>query len=227
MKHLGQEDLVSHYYEQEAGAAEHLGQCRQCRDAFSSLSQWLDGLQPERVPEPAADYERHVWTRVAGQLPAAGKRHRRRPSRAWVAVAIAAAALVLLTVVPRTVSRVMSVQRARAAGQRVVNGTLTQYLGQTQVLLTEVTHHLLTEPERQRARKLVEDGRLLRAVLRQHGEGARAAALESLEPALLTLANGSVPMKADEWQALRDRVSESGLVFKVTVMRSNLTRGTT
>jgi hypothetical protein len=67
--HPHEDDLVLHYYGElrgpEAGSLErHLRECDACRASFSRLEQVLRAVDEAPVPEPGADFERAVWTRL-------------------------------------------------------------------------------------------------------------------------------------------------------------------
>lgn len=221
MRHPNSEELLWHYYERDGTLAEHLTACSNCRDEFKRLEHLLNEVRESEVPEPAAGYETRLWAGIKKELPS-----RSVPRRiwAWGASCAAAAALLLIFVQP-PLPKVETPGVTRVDGNRVVHGALSEYLGQTQILLTEISNDASADEERVRARELVEDGRLLRAVLRQRGDEKRAAVLEELEPMLLTLANGPEKMTPGDWRELQLRVRDSGLVFKVAVVQSNLTKG--
>jgi len=101
-------------------------------------------------------------------------------------------------------------------------------LERSQVLLTEFLNappETLNLPEeRSRARDLLEENRLLRQASVKAGDVARNATLSDLERVLLDLANSPPDLSRDDIQALRDRIREDGLLFKVRVAGAGLRR---
>jgi hypothetical protein len=76
--HPHEDDLVLHYYGEllgpEAGSLErHLRECDSCRESFSRLEQVLRAVDEAPVPEPSAEFERSVWTRLRPGLRAVGR----------------------------------------------------------------------------------------------------------------------------------------------------------
>jgi hypothetical protein len=67
--HPHEDDLVLHYYGElrgpDAGSLErHLRECDACRASFSRLEQVLRAVEEAPVPEPSAEFESAVWTRL-------------------------------------------------------------------------------------------------------------------------------------------------------------------
>lgn len=216
MRHASAEELVAQYYEYNLSVSEHLDSCAACHSEFNQLSEWLNGVRNAPAPEPDEDFEVRLWSRVRAQLP-----ERSTSRRRWYWGAAAAAASLALFL-PRPHSRSVT-DETDAAKNQVVQAALRDYLGQAQVLLTEVSHHNSTAAGKARARKLVNDGRLLKAVLRQRGDTRRVSLVNDLEPTLLTVANEPAYADASEWKHLQERVRDSDLVFKVRVVRTHLT----
>jgi hypothetical protein len=97
---------------------------------------------------------------------------------------------------------------------------MSDHLDRSQVILAE----LLNAPDRgfdlrqeqQQARDLVDENRLLRASAIRAGNTSQAALLDDLERVLLDIANGS-SQRADDTEALRRRIENDGLLFKVRI----------
>ena len=57
MKHLGEEQIVLHYYgdaEDNAAVAQHISECPACRREFERVQAMLRQIEPIEVPEPFA-----------------------------------------------------------------------------------------------------------------------------------------------------------------------------
>ncbi len=79
MKHLSDEQLVFHYYQEDEDRPSieaHLAGCEACRARFQALRDALSALPPLPVPERPTDYGRQVWQRVRSRL-------EERPPSVW------------------------------------------------------------------------------------------------------------------------------------------------
>jgi anti-sigma factor RsiW len=59
MNHLDEEQLILHYYGEEADSLEserHLEECPECRSSYASLQRVLNVVESEPVPERGAGY---------------------------------------------------------------------------------------------------------------------------------------------------------------------------
>ena len=236
-EHLSEEDLVLIYYGEPEVAGErrlHLGGCAECRAAAARLAETLDACDAWTTPEPGPRFEQRVWTRL---LPALAP----RPARdfRWLA---AAAAVVLAVgafmagrmsrVSPRSSSAapilsagLSGVGLSAQARQKILEITIADHLDRAERLLTEVSNSRVTEADRERARDLVSEGRLLRASLEPveelrgepAGDASLSAVLDEVERFMLEAANGTGASGAPD----------SGvLLFKVRIVESNIrTRG--
>src|ERR1043166_9050384 len=81
MNHLTEEQLILHYYGEEADAEapaamdalaieQHLDGCGECRLHYASLQRVLNIVDSLPVPEQPADYGARVWQRISPKLPA-------------------------------------------------------------------------------------------------------------------------------------------------------------
>ena len=217
MTHLTQDRLVLHYYEPDASAREHLRECAKCRLQFASLEQSLDELRDVPVPQPSPDFERRIWHRLENQLP-------RRRSR-WPLVVASGAVAACLLIGFGWKASIPGVVPAKE--NPVLREALAEHLEQTQILLREISHRTAAEgldgEQREHARSLLEDSRLLRAVLRTRGDTRKVAALNDFEPTLLNIANGPARPNQTDWEAMQGRLQENGLAFKADVLRTNMT----
>ena len=112
------------------------------------------------------------------------------------------------------------------ARERVLLISLSDHLDRSQVLLTELLNAppetLDLAEERSRARDLLEENRLLRQASARAGDVARSATLDDLERLLLDVANSPADLSADDIQALRTRIKNDGLLFKVRVTSAGI-----
>ena len=222
MNHLSPQQLTDVYYgEADPAMREHLQQCSQCAGDYQLLEEFLRTVREVPVPEPEAGYENKVWARLLPQLP------QRKPLsslllRPWVLTPVLATSLTIAFL-----AGMLTQQHRHPAGisaqarERVLLISLSDHLERSQVLLTELLNAppetLDLAEERSQARDLLEENRLLRQASAKAGETARSATLDDLERVLLDFANSPPDLSGDDLQALRTRIKDDGLLFKVRV----------
>jgi hypothetical protein len=227
MNHLTAEQLTDAYYgEADARVREHLDQCAECAGEYRLLEDLLRAVRHAPVPEPGPGYENQVWMRLLLQLP------QRKPRlslflRPWV---FAPALIAMLTLA--FLAGMLTQQRRHLDGipaqarERVLLISLSDHLERSQVLLTELLNAppetLDLAEERSRARDLLEENRLLRQASAKAGDVARSATLDDLERVLLDVANSPADLSVDDIQALRTRIKNDGLLFKVRVTSAGI-----
>lgn len=119
------------------------------------------------------------------------------------------------------------------ARERLLTAALSEHLGRSERLLTEIanasdtTSRSVTDSDLERvwAEELLVSNRLYRRAAEAAGQKRIARLLTELEPVLLELAHadpGHVERSADEMSELRQRVDEQGLLFKVRVTERRL-----
>jgi hypothetical protein len=239
MKHLSEEDLILIYYNEPGPSAEmrtHASECAACRDAANLLAYTLGLCDEWTVPEPDTAFERRLW---AGLAPAiAAESSGRITARRWFAPRywIAVAAVMLLMAGAFVMGRVSGNRRAQNASgpmmaglsnqarQRIFEISLADHFDRAGRLLTEVsnTDGSGMAVERGRAQDLVEEGRLMRQMLKLRGATSTLAFLDEVERVLLEVANTPDAVSAEEMKAVRERIGSSSLLFKVRVIETNL-----
>jgi len=104
MKHISEEQLIDYYYgeaESPAAIGEHLEACRNCAQAYSSLTNDLEEIKPVAVPARDAAYGEEVWRSIRESVPAY-KSPKSKSFRGWFGsnwgfAAVATACLLLVT----------------------------------------------------------------------------------------------------------------------------------
>jgi hypothetical protein len=151
--------------------------------------------------------------------------------RAWLA-----AAAILLAVVgaflagrfsrnagePQQAVNTSTAADRRAIRDRVVLAALGDHLDRTERALVELVNTdadgtLDISAEQSWARDLLEANRLYRQSARNAGSLAIASLLDDLEPVLLDIVHSPSTLSADEFHALRARIEDRSLVFKLRV----------
>jgi hypothetical protein len=206
--------------------ARHLSRCAECRRLAEEFEEFRHFSNVTGAPDPGPDFETRMWSLIQPSLPA--------PARAWsvrnVAMVAAWAATIVLAVVsgmwlsrqapgsPAPVGE--SVETAAAdVRERVLFTALDSHLGQTEALLIE----LMNAPEsanemnyeRQMADDLVNSGRLYRRTAKETGHALYSALLDEVEPVLVEVARAPETLAARDLAALRERIVEGDLLFKV------------
>ncbi len=105
---------------------------------------------------------------------------------------------------------------------------LSNHLERSQILLTELANASGTDGdwsgERERARDLVDENRLLRQTALHAGDRGYAALLDDLERVLLDVANSPAELAPDRLENLQQRIEDEGLLFKVRVTSTDARR---
>jgi len=244
-KHLGEDDLVLHRYNEhpEATAVDtHLSECEACRARYAALARVLDLVTttPESVPEPDEGFESRMWARLEPRL------ERRRPSGfagfapQRLAVAGAIATLVVAAFVAGRYWHVPPAQpgtpassSAQAASpadraivrERILLVAIGDHLDRSQMALIEISNAEPDGPvdiggEQERVRDLVASNRLLRQTVEVSGDAGLASVLDDLERVLLDIAHGPSELDADQFGRIRERIESQGLIFKMRVAGS-------
>jgi len=240
MNHPTFDDLVLHYYrEQPAEAARsidsHLAICVECDAAWRELGEAMSAMDEAVVPDPAPDFDERMWRRVSAGIAAPARAWSLRHT-AWVAgwaavVGLLAGAGYAWTRVEQrpAAPAAQHVRAVTAPGdmrERVLLTALSDHFTQTEMLLVE----LLNAPdapsdiafERSAASDLVASGRLYRQTAAEDGDLQLAGMLDDLEGVLVEVARSPARMDPRDLGALRARISDDDLLFKVRAVRSDV-----
>jgi hypothetical protein len=247
--HLADEDFVLDYYAEldaadRARVRAHLAWCADCQHADRDVRATLRLVDVAPAPEPAEDFEREMWARIEPHVRVAPARRWRARLQALMAAGPVtwprlawgggvAAAVVLAFVVGRSgrtpggTSSALSPSAVHVARERVLDAEVEDHFERSQRVLTEVTNLDAATPvaltsDRERAADLVAAGRVYRRTADSLGEKATSELLEDLERVLLDVANGSPQPTAAEIEALRDRIDQQDLVFRLRVVGAEL-----
>lgn len=227
MKTYSDDDLVLFFYG-EAGdpvaVRKALAADPELRARYEALESVLAAVDLP-VPERSEGYGAQVWARLRPKL------ERRsfwsfvpRPQLAWATAA-------LLLVIGFVAGRFWQSPRVlpETARDRILAGAVAGHLESSERLLVEVANAAPDEPvdlsaERAWAQDLLEANRLYRQSARHGGRKRLATLLDELEPFLLELAHATDDSSPEEMQALRDRIEEQALLFKVRILGERLER---
>jgi hypothetical protein len=228
MNHATDEELVELYYGAgDEATRHHVDDCAVCRDAFVRWQETLDAVKEYPVPHRPANYGAAVWARVQARLPK--KQRRLVANRWWILTPALAAALAVAFLAGSWTEHNRAVKPNGSAPtdkerERVLLLSIGNHLERSEIVLTELMH---ADPrtadltaERDVARDLVNENRLLRDRAAQTGDAADAALLEDVQRVLLDLANGSVDSAGDV-EAVQRRIEDGSLLFKVRIRSVN------
>jgi len=224
MSHLQEEQLMDAYYgDVDAKVRQHLEECAECSSIFERLKELLDSVREYPVPERGDGYGREVWARLLPQLPA---RKRRWSGLRWWAVAPALGAVILAAFFAGMLTQQQRQDGfSKEARERVLLMAMSDHLERSQIVLTELLNaapmNIDFGDERERARDLVNENRLLRQSALHMGDTSHAALLDDLERVLLDIANSPADLPADDLGVLQRRIESQGLLFKVRITSSD------
>lgn len=234
MKHVPEEDLAMLAPGEEASGAvaDHLASCFACRgrlDAFRRTVALVTAA--ERMPARSDSYGRDVWAALSPRLapaPVPDWRAYFAPRR--LAFAGVFALVLVATFLAGRFWRVeQSAPRASNATvrERVLVIALGEHFERSQAILIELANApgadgLDVSSERARAGDLVAANRLYRQTAARSGDAEVSSVLEELERLLLDVAHGPSRLSSEDLSALRSRIEEQGVLFKVRVIGSTL-----
>ena len=227
MTHLTEEQEMSAYYDELPPELRfHLQHCPECRAHVERLREVLDGLRDCPVPERSAGYGAEVWARLLPVLPS------RKPRPWWLRPWMLAPALAALVMIA-FFAGMLTQRRAQfgfsaQARERVLLIAMSDHLERSQIVLAQLLNSdpadLDFTDERERARDLLSENRLLRQTAVHDGDAVHAVLLDDLERVLLDIANSPSQISPPDLVALRQRIEDQSLLFKVRVTSADARR---
>ncbi|MGE3275059.1 MAG: hypothetical protein AB7O67_08090 [Vicinamibacterales bacterium] len=240
--HLTDDELTLHYYGETPDDARpaveaHLACCGTCRAALAEMAGVLALVDQQPLEDPGPAFERTAWARLEPALAAEprGWRAAFGWSSAWLVTAGAAAAVVVAFAagwmvrgpVDAAAPSAPAAAVASPVRERVLLVAVGEHLERSQMVLVELMNAgdgdgPMLADERERAADLVAANRLYRQTAVQVGDEALGDVLGDLERVLLEVANGSGELAGPELDALRARIENRGLLFRVRVLSSEM-----
>ena len=239
MKHMTEQELIAYregVVEQRAAISEHLAACHECREELERIEAVLAALDTLPVPDPGADYGRHVWQQIAPRLPERPEAwwqawfQPRRLGAAGAIVALVVAAFLIGRITRRDTSpdNIASTEQVR---ERVLIVAVGEHLGHSERMLVELSNAEPSNPaqkqvnisaERGRAEDLLQENRLYRQTALQEGDTGLASTLDELERVLLDVAHSPEEVTPKQLEAIRQKIEARGILFKVRVVGKEL-----
>lgn len=224
MKTYSDDDLVLYFYgehDDPASLKEALADDPGLRARYEALESVLSAVDLP-VPERPAGYGARVWNRLRPKL-------ERKPFWSILTPRLGWATAALLLVIGFVAGRFWQTPQAlpQPARDRILAGAVAGHLESSERLLVEVANaspgdDMDLSAERAWAQDLLEANRLYRQSARHGGKKRLATLLDELEPFLLELAHATDESSPEEMQALRDRIDEQALLFKVRILGERL-----
>jgi len=245
VNHPTEEDLILFFYgdaDRQDATAAHLEACAECQASLRGLKATLGVVDGHVVPERGAGYGAEVWARVQQRL-------EQEPPRTWrswfaprrLALAAGVAMLVVAAFVAGRLSHApvapapagagvtpgMELAAAAPVRERILLVAVGDHLERSQMVLVE----LMNSPVGRRidisgtqewARDLVPANRLFRRTALENGERGVADVLDDLERVLVEVANSPSHLSSAEFERIRSRIEEQGIVFKIRVLDSQV-----
>ncbi len=180
----------------------------------------LDDEQVE-IPEPDPFFEKRVWAKVSSEI----EREERGRRWSWLWL-LAPAALALAFFVGRATKAPDGVTAiAYLPPKQVLQAATADHLERSKVVLIE-TANGAPQSAQERAEELLATNRLLRRSAKANGDLMTAELLEELERILLEVAHSSETLNTEEATALRARIREQGILFRVRLLEQSKTKTT-
>lgn len=235
MKHLTEEELVLHHYEDDTEGERrtreaHIAKCQSCREALAGLELGLSVVAAGPVPARDDDYGKRVWARLQPELDVRtegvdASTPRTPVSSRFLWLAAAAAVLAATFLAGRFSSNWSSPADIGPSEllvrERVLVVAVSDHLDQSQVLLLELVNGSEDGPlQRDLAQDLVRQSRLYRQTASGVGDMQVVDTLEELERVLLDVAHGADNQASRA--ALREYIEDRGTLFKLGVLKTNL-----
>lgn len=240
MKHMSEEQLILYHYgeaEDRRAIEEHLLACGACREEMDAIRRTLNATEALPVPERNEGYGREVWAQLQPKLEEdaqAGWLAWLQPHRWALAprLAVLAATMAAVLSVGILVGRYTGPNGGpgltdEQVRERILLVAVGDHLESSQMVLVELVNAggngtVDISSEQQWADDLVEDNRLYRLTAAAAGETALASLLEDLERVLLEVARSPEELSSQEFNQIRDRIEEQGIIFKIKVLGSKV-----
>ncbi len=236
MTHLSEDELIAYALgdtgERTADVEGHAAGCDVCRAEIEALRTTLEAAAAMPVPDRGPGYGGEVWARVAPLLPDTRRAPRSLVAvewRPWLAAAAVLVAIAGAFIAGRwsrgpAAPAVMAsaVPDAGQIRERVVLSALGDHLDRTERTLVELVNAkgdaaVDITAEQAWARDLLDANRLYRQSARGATSPALGTLLDELEPVLLDIVHSPGTLSSDEFHALRSRIEDRSLVFKLRV----------
>lgn len=226
--HPTEDELVLLFYgdtsaDDERRIAAHIETCADCQPVWLEIKGSLAAVDAAGIPEPPADFERVMWAKVQREIEGIQPVTQWWAPRFWLPVVSLAVVVLAVTIGPAMWNRTSDTNTADATDaastqpERALLVAMDEHLERSELLLVELMNaDEGVEPAA--ADDLLLSSRLYRQTAAHTGHVELASMLEDLERVLVEIARGPKAMKKDDLDALRTRITDEDLLFKVRVV---------
>jgi hypothetical protein len=227
--HPTEDELVLLFYgdatpDDERRLSAHVETCADCQPVWQEIRSSLAAVDAAGIPEPPADFERVMWAKVQREIGDIQPATRWWAPRFWLPAASLAAVVIAVVIgtqmmpgtdVPTPGSNETS---ASTQPERALLVAMDEHLERSELLLVELMNADQPGFEPAAADDLLLSSRLYRQTATHTGHTELAAMLEDLERVLVEIARGPRELKQNDLDALRTRITDDDLLFKVRVV---------
>jgi hypothetical protein len=234
--HPTEDELVLLFYgdtgpDEERRLAGHIETCLECQPVWREIKSSLAAVDAAGIPEPPPDFERVMWAKVQREIGDFQPAARWWAPKYWLATGSLAVVMLAVSLGPLVWNRQQAseIDAANATNgsanvakssqpERALLVAMDEHLERSELLLVELMN--ADEPgfETSAADDLLLSSRLYRQTAAHTGHVELASMLEDLERVLVEIARGPKEMKKDDLDALRTRITDEDLLFKVRVV---------
>ena len=230
-QHPTEDELVLLFYgdaepDDERRLTTHVETCDVCRPVWQEIRSSLAAVDAAGIPEPPADFERVMWAKVQREIGDIQPATRWWAPRVWLPAASLAAVVIAVVIgtqmmpateVPTPGTNETSAN-ASTQPERALLIAMDEHLERSELLLVELMNADDPGFEPSAADDLLLSSRLYRQTAAHTGHTELAAMLEDLERVLVEIARGPRELKETDLDALRTRITDDDLLFKVRVV---------
>ncbi len=236
-RHLTEQELILHFYEQGRSTQRHLAECSTCAAEFAQIRATLSAIDYP-VPERAADYEPQLWSTLKPRLdvsesPKASVWHALLQPRKWAIAGALAVLVVAAFLAGRYLPRheqpgpVAKVETPKAGSDRLLMVAVGDHLDRTEMILVELANtpaegKVDISAERELAQNLVNENRLYRQTAQRDKDTEIANVLDQVERVLIDISHHPDSVSGKELEQLQQRIQSQGVLFKVRVIESKV-----
>jgi len=227
--HPTEDELVLLFYgdatpDDEQRLSAHVETCADCRPVWQEIRSSLAAVDAAGIPEPPADFERVMWAKVQREIGDIQPATRWWAPRFWLPAASLAAVVIAVVIgtqmmpgadVPTPGTNETS---ASTQPERALLVAMDEHLERSELLLVELMNADQPGFEPAAADDLLLSSRLYRQTAAHTGHTELASMLEDLERVLVEIARGPRELKQNDLDALRTRITDDDLLFKVRVV---------
>jgi len=228
-EHPTEDELVLLFYgdatpDDERRLSAHVETCADCKPVWQEIRSSLAAVDAAGIPEPPADFERVMWAKVQREIGDIQPGTRWWAPRFWMPAASLAAVVIAVVIgtlmMPRTDVPTPGTNETSASTQpeRALLVAMDEHLERSELLLVELMNADQPGFEPAAADDLLLSSRLYRQTATHTGHTELASMLEDLERVLVELARGPRELKQNDLDALRARITDDDLLFKVRVV---------